>query len=89
MIQCWQNLRTDVDDAQTGRDTTVCQRVPFPERSQCAEGYGFLGPCESTNAIYGIPTAVLHVIAHYKTCGCARTGNKPANRVSPGSETQH
>ena len=35
------------------RDTTLCGRVPFPERSHCVDRFGFPGPPESANPILG------------------------------------
>ena len=43
----------DVDALSPHRDTTLCGRVPFPERSHCVDRFGFPGPPESANPILG------------------------------------
>ena len=50
----------------TGRDTTLCGRVPFPERSHCVDRFGFPGPRESANPISGSASALYGAVYRNK-----------------------
>ena len=67
------------------RDTTVCWKIPFPERSQCAEGYEFQGPRESVNALFGISQSHTICIALTQSRWLEKTGNNQhPDALKPG-----